>query len=103
MGWFYALTVGKRLSVLILISMLGLLAGASISLLQIEDVYTAARYAQINTVPSFVVLDDAQAAFTAMRVLSYQYILSTDDAEKKDLAQKIGAAHEKLAAQFLAY
>jgi len=103
MGWFYALTVGKRLSVLILVSMIGLLTGAGISLMQIEDVYSAARYAQINTVPSFVVLDDAQAAFTALRILSYQYLLAADDTERKDLSQKISAAHDKLIAEFQAY
>ena len=102
MKWFYALSVGKRFTVLIVVSMLGLLATASVSLLQIQNVYTAARYAQINTVPSIVILDDAQAAFTAMHALSHPDNFATDD-EKKNLAQKIDAAQEKLTAEFLAY
>jgi methyl-accepting chemotaxis protein len=62
----YALTVGQRLFLLILVAMLGLAATAAVSLRQIENVYRAARYAQVNTVPSIILLDDAQTAFNGI-------------------------------------
>ncbi|UIN22425.1 hypothetical protein [Herbaspirillum frisingense] len=69
----YALTVGQRLFLLIVLAMLGLAATAAVSLRQIENVYHAANYAQVNTVPSVTALDDAQSAFNAIQGRVYHY------------------------------
>ena len=89
MKWFDRLTVAKRLALLIASAALGLFCVAGLGLDQIKQVYDAASYASVNTVPSFVVLDNAQGAFDTMRVLVYQHMLTNDLAKKKDLEGNI--------------
>lgn len=79
------LTVGQRLSVLILLALLGLVATAAVSLRQIESVYQAASYAQVNTVPSVTTLDDTQAAFNAIQGRIYQYLVNPDPHDRSRL------------------
>ena len=79
---FRLLTVGQRLFVLILLASMGLVATAIVSLRQIGNVYEAASYAQVNTVPSVTTLDDAQAAFNAMRERVYFYLINLDPADR---------------------
>jgi methyl-accepting chemotaxis protein len=92
----YALTVGKRLFLLILAAMLGLAATAVVSLRQIENVYQAARYAQINTVPSIILLDDAQTAFNAIQRRLFQYVLSNEETDRKRLEREMDSFRGKL-------
>src|SRR5471030_226557 len=103
MKWFYQLTVAKRLTVLIASAALGLFCVAGIGLDQIKRVYDAASYASVNTVPSFVVLDNAQGAFSTMQVLAYQHLLTSDAAKKKDIESKISEQRTLLAAQLKQY
>ncbi len=83
------LSVGQRLSVLILLALLGLVATAAVSLRQIENVYTAANYAQVNTVPSVTTLDDAQAAFNAIQGRIYQYLVNPDPRDRSRLIKEM--------------
>ena len=103
MKWFYQLTVAKRLAVLIASAALGLFCVAGLGLDQIKRVYDAASYASVNTVPSFVVLDNAQEAFSTMRGLAYQHLLTSDAAEKKDIESKINEQRTLFAAQLKQY
>ncbi len=99
----YALTVGQRLFLLILVAMLGLAATAVVSLRQIEHVYQAARYAQVNTVPSIIIIDDAQTAFNAIQRRLFQYVISTDEGDRKRLAQEMEVFRARLSQHFLNY
>ncbi|SDJ60098.1 Four helix bundle sensory module for signal transduction [Paraburkholderia steynii] len=96
MNWFYRLTVAKRLTILVLSAASGLAFMTAMAFYQIRQVYDAATYASVNTVPSLVVLDEAQTSFDTMRVLVYQQLLTTDDAEKKRIEQKMGEQHERI-------
>ena len=86
---FRLLTVGQRLFVLILLASMGLVATAIVSLRQIGNVYEAASYAQVNTVPSVTTLDDAQAAFNAMRERVYFYLINLDPADRARLVREM--------------
>jgi len=90
------LTVGQRLSVLILLALLGLVATAAVSLRQIENVYQAASYAQVNTVPSVTTLDDAQAAFNAIQGRIYQYLFNHDPHDRARLLQEMEVQRGRL-------
>ncbi|BEV14119.1 methyl-accepting chemotaxis protein [Herbaspirillum sp. DW155] len=83
------LTVGQRLSVLVLLALLGLIATAAVSLRQIESVYHAASYAQVNTVPSVTTLDDTQAAFNAIQGRIYQYLVNRDPHDRSRLLHEM--------------
>ncbi|MCI1007011.1 methyl-accepting chemotaxis protein [Herbaspirillum sp. C7C8] len=93
---FRTLTVGQRLSVLILLALLGLVATAAVSLRQIENVYNAANYAQLNTVPSVTTLDDAQAAFNAIQGRLYQYLVDPEPLDRARLLKEVEAQHARL-------
>ena len=103
MKWFYQLTVAKRLTVLVASAALGLSCVAGLGVDQIKRVYDAASYAAVNTVPSFVVLDNAQGAFSTMRVLAYQHLLTSDADKKKDIENKINEQHALLVTQLKQY
>ncbi|PMS38633.1 chemoreceptor-like protein with four helix bundle sensory module [Trinickia symbiotica] len=96
MKWFYRLSVGKRLTVLIACATLGLSLISGLAFYEIQRVYDSASYASVNTVPSLVVLDEAQGGFGTTRVLVYQHLLSTDAAEKNEIADKISAQHQRI-------
>jgi methyl-accepting chemotaxis protein len=103
MKWFYDLTVAKRLAMLIASAALGLFCVAGLGLDEIRRVYDAASYASVNTVPSFVVLDNAQAAFSTTRVLAYQHLLTNDVTKKKDLESRIDEQRTRLADELKQY
>ncbi len=96
MRWFYRLSVGKRLTVLIASAALGLALVSGLAFQQIQRVYDSASYSSVNTVPSLLVLDEAQGAFDTMRVLVYQHMLSTDPADKSTLMGRIGVQHDRI-------
>lgn len=103
MQWFYGLTVGKRLSVLITISLIGLIGVAGLGLNEIKRVYDSASYAALNTVPSLVALDNATDAFDDIRVLGYQHILSADSAQAQPIEQQIANKRAKVDAALKEY
>jgi methyl-accepting chemotaxis protein len=76
---------------------------AGLGLDQIKRVYDAASYASVNTVPSFVVLDNAQGAFSTMRVLVYQHLLTSDAVKKTDIEGKISGQRAQIVAQLKQY
>jgi methyl-accepting chemotaxis protein len=96
MNWFYGLTVAKRLIILVVSAAAGLAFIAAMAFYQIRQVYESATYASVNTVPSLVVLDDAQTCFDTMRVLVYQQLLSTGDAARTRIEQKISEQHGRV-------
>ena len=103
MKWFYSMTVAKRLTVLVASAAFGLFCVAGLGIDQIKRVYDSASYASVNTVPSFVVLDNAQGAFSTMRVLVYQHLLASDAITKKDIESKISEKRALFAAQLKQY
>lgn len=103
MEWFYNLTVAKRLAVLIASAALGLSCVAGLGLTQIREVYDAASYASVNTVPSLVAINNAQGAFSTLRVLAYQHLLTHDVAKKKDIDGKIDEQRTRLTDELKQY
>ncbi|WP_343649497.1 methyl-accepting chemotaxis protein [Herbaspirillum sp.] len=99
----YALTVGQRLILLIVLAMLGLAATAAVSLRQIENVYRAANYAQVNTVPSVTALDDAQGAFNAIQGRVYHYLANQDADDRRRLRQEMEVYRQRLDKQMNLY
>ncbi|KAE8758437.1 hypothetical protein FSO04_18790 [Paraburkholderia madseniana] len=103
MKWFYHLTVAKRLAVLVASAALGLFCVAGFGLDQIRQVYDAASYASVNTVPSLVVLDNVQGVSSTIQMLVYQNLLTNDVAKKKDLESRVGEQRTRLDAELKQY
>ena len=83
------MTIAKRMYLLILIVVVGLVGLGGISLYQINRVFTAANYSTINVVPSLIALDDSSTAFMRVRTTLWQFIDQTDAKKRADAAEKI--------------
>ncbi|AGK50623.1 MULTISPECIES: methyl-accepting chemotaxis protein [Burkholderia] len=103
MKLFYDMKIGARLIVLILAALTALCAITGFGIYESRRVYTAASYSTVNTVPSFVVLDDAQRAFDSMLLLVNQHAFSTNADQTRDLEQKIAQERRNVDNQFSKY
>ncbi|AJX34693.1 methyl-accepting chemotaxis protein [Burkholderia oklahomensis] len=103
MKLFSDLKIGARLIVLILAALVALCGITGFGIYESRRVYTAASYSTVNTVPSFVVLDDAQLAFDSMLLLVNQHVFSTNADQAKDFEQKIAQQRREVDNQFAKY
>jgi methyl-accepting chemotaxis protein len=83
------MTVTKKFTLLVGSALLGILSLAGISFSQMERVFDAANYANVNTVPSILTLDKAAMPFTTMRVQLWQFIALDSDAARAAMEKKI--------------
>ena len=74
------MTIGKKMALLVLSALLGVLLVAAVAQHNLNAVYAAANYSTINTVPSILELDKAARAYGAMQETVYQHVINTDDA-----------------------
>ena len=74
------MSIAQRLYLLIGTIAAGLAVLGSLGIVQMGRIYEAANYANINTVPSLVVLDDAYVSLSRMRVGVWKHIALTDPA-----------------------
>src|ERR1700730_18261325 len=98
-----SLSVRTKLILLAALSILGIALLTVSSQLEMTSVYTAAAYANDNTVPSLLVLDDAQSAFVAQRVKFWQLLAQTDAAEVATLNREIQEARQTVETALKAY
>jgi methyl-accepting chemotaxis protein len=86
------MTIAQRLYLLIAAAAIGLIALAGINLFQMGRVYESANFANENTVPALVALDNAAQEFSRIRVRVYRHALSTDAAKLAEIETKIKEA-----------
>ncbi|MEI7842606.1 MAG: methyl-accepting chemotaxis protein, partial [Gallionellaceae bacterium] len=86
------MTIAQRLYLLISAAAVGLIALAGINLYQMGKVYESANFANINTVPALVALDEAAQEFGRVRVRVYRHVLNTDAAKWPEIEVKIKEA-----------
>jgi hypothetical protein len=88
-NWFTNLKIRTKLIAISMTSIVALFAITRFGLYQTHRVYESAKYAAVNSVPSFVVLDGAQNAFDEMRRLTTQHVFTSDPAEMAEIEEKI--------------
>jgi methyl-accepting chemotaxis protein len=76
------MTIARRLYILIASAVAGMIALAGMSAYEMQRVYTAANFSNVNVVPSMILLQDAAKEFGRVRVLVYQHVIDTDAAKK---------------------
>ncbi|QFY43602.1 methyl-accepting chemotaxis protein [Candidatus Methylospira mobilis] len=79
------MTVAQRLYLLIFSSVLGLAGLVWVGYNQIETVFTSANYANINTVPSLVVIDDLRRHILRTRIGLNRHVLNTDESKMAEI------------------
>src|SRR5471030_2495753 len=97
------MTIAQRLYALIFAVVVGLVSLAGLGIYQMAQVYAGANYANINTVPSLLALDDAFRAAAQLRVQVWQYMALKDAPKRSDMTTAMGGAHAKVIEAFNKY
>ena len=90
------MSVAKSLFILILCAALGVLGVAGLGIFQTNKVFTSANFANVNTVPSLVTLNDSVKALTSLRVGVWKLLSLTDVSKVGDIEQQLDTAHKKM-------
>jgi len=83
------LSVAQKMMSLAGAALAGIVLLAGMSQYQMEEVYDAANYSTVNTVPSLVVLDKLRDSFLRMRIRANQHVLNTDDKKIAEIDAQI--------------
>ncbi|MFZ4700814.1 MAG: MCP four helix bundle domain-containing protein, partial [Candidatus Methylumidiphilus sp.] len=95
--------VKTQLIVAFLMVMVGMLGGTGFSLIQMDKVFTATNFTNINSVPSVVTLDRALNELAAIRVMTWQYLAVHDEVKLNEIERKIDLARDKLMEELKIY
>ena len=87
------MTVKAKMTALLLVALVGMIALSIMSQYQAARVYDTASYGTVNSVPSLLVLDDAFSELAVLRAQLWQHLSETDAAAK---AQLEAAMHDDL-------
>ena len=97
------MTIAQRLYTLIFAVVVGLVSLAGLGIYQMAKVYAGANYANINTVPSLLALDEAFGSVSRLRVQIWQYIALKDPGTKAEMETAMSGAHAKVIEAFNKY
>jgi methyl-accepting chemotaxis protein len=92
------MTIAQRLYLLIFAVVVGLASLAGLGMYQMAKVYEGANYANINTVPSLLVLDEAFGSVARIRVQIWQYITQKDPTIRTDTDKAMTQEHASVVA-----
>jgi methyl-accepting chemotaxis protein len=90
------MTVVKKMILLVLAALVGIIALAAMGRYQIVRVYDAASYGTVNSVPSFVALDDAFEQLGLYRTRVWEHIAQTDTDKMAAIDQQIAEHRRKI-------
>jgi methyl-accepting chemotaxis protein len=85
------MTVAKKLAILPLVSLIGILLISLVLMFDIRSVYRSASYGSDNAVPSLLALEKLESNFIGVRLNVWQHV-ATDDADGMAMAEKQMAA-----------
>ena len=83
------LSVAQKMGLLAASALAGIVLLAGVSQYQMEQVYEAANYSTINTVPSVVTLDRLRDSVLRLRIRVNQHVLNTDDKKLAEIDKGI--------------
>ncbi|WP_179526470.1 methyl-accepting chemotaxis protein [Ectopseudomonas composti] len=83
------MTISKKMILLVLSALFGILLLSGLGYQQMNQVFTAANYGNINSVPSIVALNKLRSAINVEIQLVYSHILSTDDSAMAEIDTRI--------------
>ena len=91
------MSMTKKMYMLILAAVLGMVSLAGVGLYKINQVYEITNFANTNSVPSVQLLDEALAHFEKMNGLIWQHMASADNAKMVDIESRVATEHQALA------
>src|SRR5689334_17012785 len=93
---FSNMTVAKTMALLIVSAALGLVGLTGLGIYQMDRIYTAANFANDDTVPAILVIDEAFTAMALVRSQVLQHVAEIEDVKKAELDQKIVENRQKI-------
>jgi methyl-accepting chemotaxis protein len=97
------MSIGKKITSLVLAALAGILILFGVSEYEMGRVYEATNYANVNTVPSMIVLEDALIPIAMIRLDVWKHIDQPDDALKDKLEEQINERRRTLDVVFKKY
>ena len=97
------MTIAKKMLVLVLSGLLGIVLLVVVGQSQTSKVYEAANFANVNTVPSLIVIDEGFADLAVLRAQMWQHLTQTDEAKRTELEIKINENRRKVEDAFKKY
>lgn len=89
------MSVAKKMLFLILAAALGIILIGVLGTIQINRVFNAANYGNVNTVPSVLAIDQAFSPMASARTQVWQH-LAADSKDKAEIEQRISANRKKM-------
>lgn len=86
------MTVAKRMLLLVLSAIIGIVLMAGIAQVQINRVFDSANYGNENTVPSLVILDQFRKNVLVARLGIMTHVINTEDAKMAEIETQIKSA-----------
>jgi len=83
------MTVKTRMTLLLLVALIGMVGLSFMSQYQSAKVYESASYGTVNSVPSLLALDDAFSELALLRTRVWQHMAETDPVRKEKLATQM--------------
>lgn len=90
------ITVANKMLLLVTAAILGLLGLAWIGYSSLSTVFEKTNFANVNSIPSIMILNDANDSFGKLRVRIYRHVLNSDPAVMAQLEPKIKEARDNL-------
>ncbi|HNE17945.1 MAG TPA: MCP four helix bundle domain-containing protein, partial [Rhodocyclaceae bacterium] len=88
------MTIVKRLLLLVGAALISLLALTAVNFVQMNKVYEATNFGNINVVPSIEVLNKISMEFGRLRVRAYRHVMNTDEKALQEVEATIMAGRE---------
>lgn len=83
------MSVAKQLFALVFAAALGLLGLTGLSLSQMDRVFNAANFGNVNVIPSLLILDEAYTSLSSLRIQVWQHVALTDQAKMAEVERKM--------------
>jgi methyl-accepting chemotaxis protein len=90
------MTVVKKMILLVLAALIGIVALAGMGRYQLTRVYDAASYGTVNSIPSFIALDSAFDQLAVYRTRVWQHMAQTDADKMVAIEQQIAEHRRKI-------
>ena len=97
------MTIAQRLYLLIFSAFLGLAGLAGFGIFQMNKVYTATNYANINAIPSIYDLNVANNSIMKLQLQAWQFIGTSDAPQRADFEKSMATEYNKVIATFAEY
>jgi methyl-accepting chemotaxis protein len=97
------MTIAKKLTFLPIAAVAGIILVALILLRSIDQVYDAASYGTVNSVPSLLMLDKMEGHFASIQVLVRNYVEASNESMLPEIAKNIESTRQSIDATLKEY